>query len=188
MPRLRPGRFSRRLAGALLIVTLASCNFGSEGQVGSSGTTSGVFLQTSRNYLVGFRNMTNYYEDGAAFALSGSYAPTALDVAYVRNASSCTHDVCMYDTNDGDNGFNGWNACSSGNSGSHPNMTCSRQHVTVNEHYLPPNVRIACHELAHSTGLRHTDENASCVKRTAEGGTSDTLSGHDKDHLNARYG
>lgn len=41
-----------------------------------------------------------------------------------------------------------------------------------------------CHEIGHSVGLRHTSNTQSCLNVN---NTSQVLSQHDKDHINARH-
>ncbi len=95
--------------------------------------------------------------------------------------------MCVWDWDYGDNGLNGWNACVGTTNGAHPNQKCTQQWVKINLFYNPPPQRIACHEMGHSVGLRHSDDQASCMKSTAAGGNSNVLTAHDKSHLNLQY-
>ena len=166
-------------------------NFGSVGDVGASGTTNGVFLTTDSSWSVAKVNLTNTYSNGVSSAVSQQFNPTDLTVSLFSppdcGGSFGTYDLCVLDSSYGDNGLLGWSACSGPASGSHPTMVCGTSYVRINTYYSPPAVRIACHEMGHSLGLRHTSESTSCLKRTADGGTSAALSAHDKDHLNAQY-
>lgn len=186
----------RGLAAFLtLLVVLAptsvaeATNFGSQGTAGVSGTTNGVWLTNNYVFIVAKRALTAKYSQGVSDALNQEFNPTDLSVT-IYVASSCVdddHDTCVYDSNYGDNGLNGWNSCWGGTIGGHPNQICTVTWVRINEFFNPPAKRIACHEIAHSVGLRHTQEQASCVKRTADGGNSEVLSSHDKSHINAQY-
>lgn len=184
----------RRACAFGIIVSLVAgvaqaSNVGSAGTPGTGGTTNGVWYTPDRVWNIGKRSLTSTYNTGVEFAVWGEYAPTRLNPAtYV--ADSCyeyPYDVCVYDDDYGDIGLNGWNACAGATSGVHPSQTCSLQWVRINLYYSPPAKRIACHELGHSVGLRHTADQASCLKTTASGGTSSDLTPHDIDHLNARY-
>jgi predicted Zn-dependent protease len=66
-------------------------------------------------------------------------------------------------------------------------MQCSVDWVNINLTYSPPATRVACHELGHAMGLRHNLDTSSCVMSSADGGTSQYLSTHDKDHLTNNY-
>lgn len=194
---MKPSRVSSATAlGVLGIVAVQAIataddvsagNWGSAGDVGAGGTTNGVFLTNDSNWIVRGRVLTDPYVTGMMEALQQSYYPTDLTVTTYPWATSCAGDLCVYDFNYGDNGLNGWNACAGPTQGAHPNMVCSLDYVRVNLFYAPPPKRIMCHEIGHSVGLRHTQEQASCVKKTSDGGDSAVLSDHDKAHVNAHY-
>lgn len=178
---------------ACVIVVLPSqaTNFGSQGSTGTSGTTSGVFVANNNVHNVAERNLTATYSDGLTSTIDYDYNdyPAAL-WTNSWEAPSCTsaHDVCAYDSSYGNNGLNGWNACAASNAtGSHPDMVCTQNVMKINETYAPPAWRIACHELGHTTGLRHTSDSGSCMKTTSSGGTSKVLTSHDRDHLENEY-
>jgi hypothetical protein len=156
--------------------------------VGTGGTTNGVWLTTSSTFNVHKRDLTTTYSNAVSTVMSGQYNPTDLTVN-VFTSPSCneTARVCIFDSDYGDNGLNGWNACSGPTSGSHPNQRCGVQWVRINTRYSPPANRIVCHEVGHSVGLRHTSTQASCLKSTADGGNSSTLTSHDTGHINATY-
>lgn len=46
---------------------------------------------------------------------------------------------------------------------------------------------LGCHEVGHTVGLKHTSNDASCMKTDAAGRSSKTLSGHDIAHVNNRH-
>lgn len=169
-------------------VALAS-NFGSTGNSGLTGTTNGVWLTNNRNFYVGRVALTSTYSAAVSSVMTNHYNPTDL-IVYVSSPSYCDSssiDACVFDSNFGDNGLNGWNACDGPVSGSHPTRRCDTQWVRINTYYSPPANRIVCHEVGHSVGLRHTSDAASCLKRSADGGNSSSLTAHDKGHINANY-
>ncbi len=163
-------------------------NFGSAGSSGITGTTNGVWLTTNASFVVGRISLTATYSAAVTTVMNNQFNPTDLNVS-IASPSYCDSsiDTCIFDSNYGDNGLNGWNACDGPTSGSHPTMRCGTQWVRINEYYSPPANRIVCHEVAHSVGLRHTQEQSSCVKSTADGGNSASLSTHDRGHINATY-
>jgi hypothetical protein len=165
------------------LLALGACNFGSQGQVGAQGTTNGVFL-TSRNFTVRLVSMPAVYRDGAAWALTNQYAPTDLIVSFA-STTTCPATVrsCVLALNYGPNGLNGWNACFKDWSGRHPNMFCGQARTRINRFYAPPPRAIACHEIGHSTGLRHTGD-TSCMNVRLP---VSRLSAHDRQHLNDHY-
>lgn len=165
-------------------------NVGSQGSAGNlaNPAVNGVWYIPTSRWDVARRDLTTTYSNGVDAAISSSYGPTDLAVGLYSPATcGAAYELCVYDADYGDNGYNGWNQCIGTVVGADPNRTCSQQRVQINQFYSPPAQRIACHEMAHSVGLRHTQEQASCVKRTADGGNSQVLSSHDIGHLNARY-
>lgn len=175
------------LAASILGLPAEASNFGSFGTPGAGGTNNGVWLTPDSGWLVGRRALTAPYSTGVAEAVGEEYGPTDLNVGVFSPSTCDIYDVCVYDHDYGDNGLNGWNACAGAVIGNHPTQKCVQAWVRINLFFSPPPKRIACHELGHSVGLRHTDEQASCVKRTIEGGNSETLSAHDKAHINDNY-
>lgn len=179
------------LIGVLLIGSspAAASNFGSQGSAGTGGTTNGVFLTNNNVFFVAKLALTNKYASGVDHAMNDFDLVTDFFASSATDSvcSDSAYDVCVFDANYGDNGLNGWNACAGTTTGSHPNQVCSVSWSRINQYYDPPAIRIACHEIAHAAGLRHTSNDFSCVKRTADGGTALTLSSHDAAHLANEY-
>ena len=163
-------------------------NFGSTGNAGVWGTTNSVNLQPDRNMGVAKRVLAGQYSAAVNSVMASEYNPTDLNTTVYSNTTSCSaslgHNTCVFDYHYGNNGFNGWNACLGPTTGSHPNRRCTVQYARINLTYLPPPNHIVCHEVGHSTGLRHTYLQSSCMK---SGGNASVLNAHDKAHLNAKY-
>lgn len=165
-------------------------NFGSTGSPGTIGTTNGVWLTNNSTFNVYKRSLTSTYAAGVDDTIDNDYDTIPGWVATAFTATSCDDtgaDVCVFDFDYGNNGLLGWNACAGTTSGSHPNQQCSVSWVKINENYSPPATTIACHELAHATGLRHTSSSSSCVNTVVNSSTSKRLSSHDRNHLETEY-
>lgn len=168
---------------------VSATNFGSQGTAGTGGLNNGVWLTLDTNWSVTRIQLTTTYYNGVTNAITSQYSPTDLFV-FLYTTSYCfdaEHDLCVFDSDYGDIGINGWNACAGSLIDAHPIQKCSVDWVRINTHYGPPAQRIACHEMGHAVGLRHTTDQGSCLKQTSEGGTSEVLTLHDKAHLNGQY-
>lgn len=195
------GALSPGAALGLVLTSLAfgssmafATNWGSQGDAEndwSDPDVNGVWLTNNDNFWVGRWYLTTTYANGVDDAMeelddvaNGDFNTTT------QSTTSCpdsTYDACVMDYNYGANGYNGWNQCAGTTSGSHPNQVCSVCYVRINTFYSPPAKRIACHELGHAMGLRHTSSQSSCMKTTSSGGTSSSLSFHDLGHILDEY-
>jgi hypothetical protein len=174
---------------ALLLVFLAACNFGS---IQVRGTTDAVSLLPSNLMTVQAVSLSQYRYDSVAWTMAADYAPTRLSPALYRG-STCpgTVHICVYANNYNRPGVYGWTSCKAGtSSGRDPNRTCYYQVVRFNTSISGPHrVRVACHELGHTVGLRHTGDNSSCMFGSYSPGDGGALAlnRHDVDHLNGHY-
>lgn len=166
-------------------------NWGSTGSPSTGGTSNAVSLLPDRNMSVKRVDLTTAYADSVNRIVSNVYAQTDLNAYSLINDTACysANRVCAFDYNYGNNSFYGATACRSGtSSGTNPTRTCGQQYVKFNLYYTPPSVdRLVCHELAHTVGLRHGAETASCVYTPVTSSTSSALTAHDRSHINARY-
>ena len=189
----------RRVVQAVLVVfvlglaqlfasTASATNFGSVGTVGTGGTTNGVWLTDGSTWTVARMSLTSTNNTETINAVANDYSPTDIN-GFTHTPANCTEansDLCVFDDFYGNNGLRGWNACAGTAVFAHPNQQCWLQWVRYNETFSsPPANVLACHELGHSLGLRHTSDTASCMLTT--GPTSTVLTNHDRAHLNAAY-
>jgi Metallo-peptidase family M12 len=177
---------------ALLLVFLAACNFGSAmGTYRLNGTTGAVSLLPSNTMTVQAVNLSQWRFDGVRWTMTADYSPTRLNTALLRgNSCPDTVHICVHANSYVRNSF-GWTSCRDGTSaGRDPNRTCFFQVVRFNTRLSGPDrVRLACHELGHTVGLRHTGDNTSCMlgSYTAGDGGALALNRHDRDHINDHY-
>lgn len=167
--------------------SVGASNFGSSGSTGSGGTTNGVFLTDGAFWSIAKRQLTSASSTGVSNA-AADYMSTSLN-PYVTAPSSCSdalHDVCVFDSDYGDNGFKGWNACAGTTTGGHAGMVCSLNWARFNLNYSSDKQALACHELGHGVGLRHTAETSSCMY-TPTSSSNRWLSDHEKDNINWWY-
>lgn len=191
----------RRVAQAVLVVFVlglsqlfisvaSATNFGSVGTVGTGGTTNGVWLTDGSTWTVARMSLTATNNTEVVNAVANDYSPTDIN-GFTHAPASCTEansDLCVFDepTLYGNNGLRGWNACAGTAVFAHPNQQCWLQWVRINDFYTSPAANaLACHELGHSLGLRHSTDTASCM--FTPGPTSTVLTNHDRAHLNAAY-
>lgn len=182
-------RWSGPLLLCLMVVALpaGATNQGSTGVPGVGGTNSGVWWTPDATWRVAKASLNTYFTP-VTNSLLNDYNPTDLAVLQYTT-TSCTQETCAMDSDYGNNGLFGWNACYPGaTSGSHPNQTCSNDWVRYNTNgslpALSANV-VACHELGHAVGLRHTAAN-SCMRNNPLPSNPD-LTDHDRGHINSRY-
>lgn len=127
--------------------------------------------------------MANIYTSG----------PTHLEMSRSFNAG--LYEVWATTTNAPSTGLVGWVECQVGSVtlGAHPNQRCGFQNLYINSALIDtstgdPNylAAIACHEMGHTVGLRHTTNTSSCL-RNPPVAFSWLLTSHDRSHLVGYY-
>lgn len=204
--RLRKRKMLRKLGfglsipvGVVAIAAAASANFGSQGNCGYLHDSSAlnwqyncVSLANNKWHAVRPNVLGNQWDgidDALVWSIDNNYDPTSL-VAYDTTSDSLP-DVWAHDYWYG-NGPIAWVNCPEDNTGlgSHgTNLTwCRGQDLVFNAsqawQITNQNGRrgVACHELGHTVGLRHSSETASCVYSQVPPTTA--LTNHDRNHLN----
>ena len=183
------------LLGVAMPAAAFAHNFGSQGTAGTGGTTSGVWF-TPNSYWAAAGVNLNEFEFSMVVTMEDDYSPTDLDLHFSA-PTSCTgssgYDLCMFDSNYGDNDLYGWNACAGFTAGSHPNQTCTMDWVRWNTFFsttIQEKNSIACHEIGHSVGLRHPTtgtDTTSCMRNDIDPGINQSLNQSMINHLNDKY-
>lgn len=187
-------------AGLALLAILASLSLATPAQA----TNFGSECTPSSTYCVSLGNnsyhVLNWEGDqdiagmqtSHAWARDNQYNPTDL-VAYTDSADSLP-DVRVWDEPYGNTGWAGIVECptnNTGTSGSHPNRTCRGQILRYNASAAATfdteaeRRSVACHEIGHTVGLRHTAVADSCMTNGILFPTA--LNAHDIAHINGRY-
>lgn len=136
-----------------------------------------------RFFDVGNTNLLGATRDQMSYYNSAAGALSMIEVT--SNADVHVQDVAV--------GPVGWWAAtycagSATYGGTDPNRWCRPQILTYNTSYsvgVAQPYYLACHELGHTVGLRHTSN--SCMESGDTTGL-DTVTGHEIGHINARYG
>jgi hypothetical protein len=201
--RVLPSKFARIFLGVFLL-SLVSFVVGPANRAWASNFGSTACGGAPRNCVsLGDNNYHTWYPEGVL----GNQIP-GMDVAvqvvmddYERSTvlttvkvQSSTLDVLVTDYPYGDNGLAGWAECLPGSptSGSHPSRRCDRQKLRFNSDYpasfdtFDDRRAVACHELGHTVGLRHTALQSSCMKNPPNG-SAPFLSTHDINHINTHH-
>lgn len=126
-------------------------------------------------------------------AAEAGYEPTQLNIS--STTSSSNTDVVIKMFNYGDSGYAGATLCpaNSSKTGTNPRVVCRPQELRYNVHssvaiLFDTSVEreyVACHELGHTVGLRHSTQSDSCMQEYP--GLYGLPSLHDKIYIDAAY-
>lgn len=166
----------------------AATNWGSTAPGGTP--TNAVSLLPNSTMVVQRVNLTSANNTAVSAAAINQYLPTELILCVPAGTGTCAtgQRACVFDGEYGNNGLLGWATCGGTSAGTNPNRTCTRPFVRLNLTYNPVSrQRLACHELGHTVGLRHSTQTASCMITNIANGTTSALTAHDSAHINARY-
>lgn len=188
-------------ASALASLTmLAALSFASPAQATNFGsvcdgaTTYCVSLGNNAYHVLNWEGDQDIagMQASHGWARDNQYNPTDL-VAYT-DASDSLPDVRVWDEPYGNTGWLGIVECptnNTGTGGSHPNRWCRGQILRYNASYAGSldtegeRRSVACHEIGHTVGLRHTAVADSCMSNGVLFPTA--LNAHDISHINSQY-
>jgi Matrixin len=129
------------------------------------------------------------------WVMANAYPSSTTHLEMSRTYSSGAWEVRAATTSSPSTGIVGWVECKPGvtTSGSHPNQRCSYENLWFNTVYLDTTngdsnylAAIACHEMGHTVGLRHSADTASCLQNPPIAYQWYPTS-HDRGELAARY-
>lgn len=168
---------------------VAATNFGSTSCGGTPTNCVSVghnvyFKVYAVNLLVGTYNAT-------VNSVNDDYDPTDLQASMSSDPNNT--DVFVHDDYYG-YAVAGWAVCPSGASqgGSHPDRWCIGQDVYYNLNatsYIEDagsRAHLACHELGHTVGLRHSSDSGSCMTVNTPNGST-VLASEDEVHINSYW-
>ena len=210
LSRLSGGARVGFMIGWLLTALLApafvgASNFGGPLDVGKACDGNLTSQCVAENYTHSVYNDSSVNGDYlTAMSYAVSYLDVNTDMTVTTVTLSNTNDVRAYKANYGANGAWAWGACQdpplyvgarAADGHTHGHNWCKPQLLHWNTYYasnfdtLDKKRAIACHELSHTIGLRHSTETGSCMRNppTTGGSIDKTLTTHDRGQVNVHY-
>jgi len=126
--------------------------------------------------------------------MTTTYSSTNTDIEFTDIGNSTpSQGVLVWEVNNPAASFVAWVDCYAGSAGSDPSRTCQVSALYVNNDNINTSTGgntnyqrgVACHELGHTVGLRHTSGTTCMVNPASSSRLS--LVQHDRDHLKAQY-
>ncbi len=207
--RIAPGPLVAVLVGWPLVTAFApafaaASNFGGpkDSTAHCDGNLSSQCVAENYTHRVWYdASLTTAYANAMNYAISDYSSVTAMSI--ITEGLSNTNDVRVYRANYGANNAWAWGACQDppsyagsrpADGHSHGHNWCKPQLLHWNLYYesnystQAQKEAIACHELGHTVGLRHSSESTSCMKNPpTTGGVARTTTTHDRGQVNAHY-
>lgn len=191
-------RWTLKLAVLVLVLTFIlpppafATNFGSTTCSGTPRNCVNLLKNTNGSAQIGFFSVPAGFTNAVLNRITNVYTSATTDVEFtnIGNASP-TNGVLVWEVDNPATSFVAWVDCYGAQTGSNPNKRCQVIALYANSDNFDTSVNgnyqkgIACHELGHTVGLRHTS-GTSCLVNPPSG-TRLTLPAHDKNHLKAAY-
>lgn len=175
-------------------------NKGSNTASGGSGahacdsTPSSQCIADDADHWLADSGLSSTWKTAVASAVTAWNGDATVSVRWRTTQDFSLVDVMAVDAPYGLNGLWGWGQCEKAINGvvyggSDPKRWCKRSDMDLNSSYshnATGKLSIACHEVGHTLGLRHSNESSgSCMKRDQE--TITTISTHDHTMLDQLY-
>lgn len=164
-----------------------------------------VSLANNRFHTVHYVNLSDGFPNGIPeIAAAANWAVSeydSTDLVVYRDESDSEPDVEFHDYNYGNS--TGWVAqakcptTNTGIGGTDPTRWCRGQQIIFNSWYywyysgaydtFFERRRLACHEMGHTVGLRHSANTNSCIFPRYWETTASILDAHDPSHVNDHY-
>lgn len=157
-----------------------------------AGSGGGIYWTNNTNWTTS----ACYLHSDTILSLNSAMATYRGTDLNGNHTSSCSYskDLRVHDYNYGDTGWLGIAECVGSTYGSDPNAVCNSHRVRINERNITPyNATVArsvynlCHEVGHAVGLRHWNNNGTCLQKWLDGGSSTTITNTERNQLNAHY-
>jgi hypothetical protein len=175
-------------------VEASATNFGSKACGGTPRNCVNLLASAAGSASMGFYQVATGFRDAVLNRVSYSYPPLATDVEFVDVGNvTPSQGVLVLEVTNPATTVVAWVDCYVGSSGVDPYRTCQVSALYVNDDNTNTSTSgnvsyprgVACHELGHTIGLRHTSGDT-CLYNPASALRLSTVQ-HDRDHSKAFY-